>query len=178
MFAIMKAERKLTVESLETDFTGETVVLLSLQIRHDQLLRQDRGVPTGGQTEAGYVEDLGQLLETLTGDLLGGCSSLEEVQEAGESAGVGVGDDEGGGEAGREGEEAGEARADQPQQVGGDAQWEALPCHHQCVTRGLTECRHQPRSKRIIFMSQNHFLGMFGFATSNGLGIQIKILSS
>ena len=116
MFAIMEAERKLTVERLETDFTGETLVLISLQVRNDHFLHQVCGVLlTGGETEAGYLEAPGQILHSLTGDLLAGGASLEELQEGGESPGVGVGEEEGGGEAGREGEEAGEERAGQSQ---------------------------------------------------------------
>ena len=161
MFAIMKAERKLTVERLAADLTGETFVLLSLQIRNDHFLRQVCGLCgvelTGGKTEAGNVEDPGQLLYTLTGDLLAGCPSLEELQEDGESPGVGVGEDEGGGEAGREGEDPGEERGDQPQQVGGETQWETLLCEHQALARVTTEGRHQSPSKGIIFLAQHHF---------------------
>ena len=78
MFAIMKAERKLTVERLETDFTGETLVILRLQVRNDHFLHQVCGVVlAGGQTEVGYLEAPGQILHSLTGDLRAGGSSLE-----------------------------------------------------------------------------------------------------
>ena len=132
MFAVMKAKRKLTVERLETELAGKRLVLLHLRVRSDDFLTEFwRVVRPRLETEVGDVEGLGQLLQTLSGDLLAGGSRLEELQQDGESPRVGVGEDEGGGDAGREGENTGERGADQPQEVGGNTEGEEpLLCHH------------------------------------------------
>ena len=73
MFAVMKAKRKRTVERLETELAGKRLVLLHLRVRSDDFLTEFwRVVRPRLETEVGDVEGLGQLLQTLSGDLLAG----------------------------------------------------------------------------------------------------------